>query len=64
MKRTLAAAIAALVTLAMCGCAVPPPVHAPFERCVATLVGNTAYAGERLQAAQWCASHDNGGIQR
>jgi hypothetical protein len=57
MTRTLAALALLLIT----GCAmVPAPAPTPtkFERCMAAVVGQNAYANDRLRAAEWCADYE------
>jgi starvation-inducible outer membrane lipoprotein len=57
MKTTLI-----LIALALAGCATPPQA-APFERCMDAVGHATSYESDKLKVAEWCSSHNNGGIQ-
>ncbi len=39
------------------------PLTTPFERCMATVGKSFYYTSDRVTAATWCYTHDNGGIK-
>jgi len=53
IRATLAAGAAAFL---LAGCATAP-APSNFERCMTAVAGGNAYAGQRVDAADWCATH-------
>lgn len=69
--------LAAWLSFSLFACSTPPkqeqmvgamqveltPLSTPFERCMATVGKSFYYTSDRVTAATWCYTHDNGGIK-